>query len=305
MKKLLVLMSLMVFWIGCQQAPTKIYESNPVQIKEEKTDQVIDDVKFTEKTIFIDARSPFEYSLSHLNGSLNVRPEEFTQRELPFLGVLETDRFALTRWLARKGISPESSVVVVGKGPAGKGEEGRVAWNLLLLGVKDVQFASIEHFSLPMSNAEAPPREPVTLWKPDGDTTLEIEKTAFLKVVHAPKTESSVLVLDVRPEGEYLGKSKVFEQTIPDVGGMNIPWTEFFDQKGLVKASVRERLQQVGIATHREIYVISNQGIESAAVTLALRQLGFKKSANFAGGYQELIFSKAKPAKKPAPKKKK
>lgn len=301
--KLWILSAVLFALVGCQQTPTRVYESQPVQVKEGTAE--IKDIRFTSKTIFIDARSPFEYSLSHLNGSMNVRPEEFTQKELPYLGVLETDRFALTRWLARKGISPDSAVVVVGKGLSGKGEEGRVAWNLKLLGVKDVQFASIEHFSLPMSNAEAPPREPVTLWKPEGDDTLEVVRADFLAVVHSPKTNpSSALILDVRSEDEYLGKVKVFEKEVPDVGGMNIPWTEFFDAQGLVKTSVKDRLAAVGVQTDRRLLVISNQGVESAAVTLALRKLGYNRATNFAGGYQELVFA-GKPAKKPSPKKRK
>jgi 3-mercaptopyruvate sulfurtransferase SseA len=45
----------------------------------------------------------------------------------------------------------------------------------------------------------------------------------------------------------------------------------------------------VGITENKEIFVIGNQGIESAAVTLALRDLGYKLAANYAGGYVELL----------------
>ena len=45
--------------------------------------------------------------------------------------------------LARAGIAPDSSVVVLGRGLQGEGEEGRIAWMLAYLGVPNIQFANI------------------------------------------------------------------------------------------------------------------------------------------------------------------
>jgi thiosulfate/3-mercaptopyruvate sulfurtransferase len=275
---------------ACQQKPTKAFETVPVTVKSEAASAKAD-LEISERTIILDARSPFDFSVAHLNGSINVRPEDFTQREDVLAGLLEKDLFFHARRLARMGISPESHVIVVGKGPMGRGEEGRVAWTLRYLGIPNVQFVAIDFFSMPLTNAEAPPRENVPIWKPELNDSLIVNRTDFLKAVVQPhKAPSKAMIVDVREESEYLGKrnSGAYGKA-PDLGAVNVPWTQFFTSKGIVNPSIKDRLQSVGITADKNIYVISNIGVESAAVTLALRDLGYSQAANYAGGYVELI----------------
>lgn len=279
---------------ACQQKPTKVFQTVPTQIKNESASGA-SALVITEQTVIVDARPSFEYAISHLNGAINLRPEEFNQQEQAFRGVLDVDKFFHARKLARLGIGPDTPVIVVGRGLRGNGEEGRVAWTLKVFGLKNVNFSSLDFFSLPLTTAEAPPKTPVPMWKPEVDETLVVEKAEFLKAVHIPSTAlSRPLVIDVRSAEEYLGKAKVFNQPVPDLAAINIPWNEFFDDKGLVKFAMQERLNSVGISKDRMVYVISNKGIESAAVTLALRELSYNQAANFSGGYQELIFGGTK-----------
>lgn len=291
MRNLIVLILSFVFWVGCQQAPTKVYQSQPVTAKGGSSEIMI-----TDQTVIIDARPAFEYTVAHLNGSIHLRPEDFTQKETPFQGLLDPDHFALARRLARLGITPDTPVVVVGRGLEGKGEEGRMAWTLKFLGVKDVRFADIEYFSLPLSTAEAPPRAHAPIWKPVVDESLEVSKAEVQNVMKTVKrpNEPRTVIIDVRPSEEYLGKTAKAKTATIDIGAINIPWTEFFTPKGLVHETVRSKLESVGITTDREIIVIANQGVESAAVTLALRELGYKKAANFSGGYVLLNSKKSK-----------
>jgi thiosulfate/3-mercaptopyruvate sulfurtransferase len=189
--------------LGCQQTPTKVYQQVPTSAK--GADPLA--IAITDKTVIVDARPAFEYSVSHLNGAINLRSEDFTQRETPFLGLLELDLFQLTRYLGRIGIGPNTPVVVVGRGPQGAGEEGRVAWTLKYLGVKDVKFASIDHFSLPLTSAEAPPKASVTIWKPEVDESLQISKDDFVAEMKKPRTTADApVIIDVRSSEEYLGK---------------------------------------------------------------------------------------------------
>lgn len=280
----------MIFAVGCQQAPTKVYQSTPTQVKNIGTSEI----PIMEQTVIVDARPAFDYSVSHINGSIPLRPEDFTQREEKFRGLLEGDHFALARRLARLGMSPETPVVVVGRGLQGKGEEGRVAWTLKRLGLKNVRFAAIDYFSIPLSNAEAPPKANVTIWKPEEDESLEVSRKDFVQAFTKPRlTNDSPIIIDVRPSDEYLGKvSSHLVKAPPDIGAINIPWTEFFRQNGLRNESVKSKLESIGVTSNRVIYVVSNQGIESAAVTMALREMGYNKAANFAGGYVELMAGK-------------
>lgn len=292
MKFLILILLSIGFLVGCKQAPTKVYQSVPTQVKESEAK----DIKITDKTVIVDARPAFEYTVAHLNGAINLRPEDFTQKEAPFFGYLDKDTFGLARYLASKGISPETPVVVVGRGLKGQGEEGRVAWTLKYLGVKDVRFASIDYFSMPLTSAEAPPREPTTIWKPDMDESLQVSRSEWIQAMKMPRVDmASPVLMDVRSAEEYLGKvSSKSQKSPPDVGAINVPWTEFFQKNGLVNETVKVRLQEVGITPERKIFVIANKGIESAAVTMALRELGFSKAANYAGGYVELMVSPIK-----------
>lgn len=281
-----------LFMVACQQAPTKVYQTSPTQTKEGAGKG---EIQLSPQTVIVDARPAFEYSVSHLNGSILLRPEDFNQKEEKFRGLLDLDHFTLARRLARLGIGPETPVVVVGRGVQGHGEEGRVAWTFKRLGLHNVRFAAIDYFSIPLSSAEAPPRENVAIWKPEEDESLEVTRTDFLKAVVKPKSPAvgPIVIIDVRPSEEYLGKvSSSQVKTPPDIGAVNIPWTHFFRQNGLLNESVKSKLEAIGITTDKTIYVVANQGQESAAVTLALREMGYAKAANFAGGYVELMAGK-------------
>lgn len=291
--RLLVLIVFGLYLAGCAQSPTKVYDQRPVK------EVIKNEIAITEETIFIDARAPFDYTTSHFQGALPLRYEEMSQQEKPFLGLLDLDLFAITRRLARMGIAPDSQIVVVGKGLQGQGEEGRVAWTLRYLGIKNVRFASMEAFSMPLTTAEAPPLKPKAIWRPELDETLFVTSAEFLKGMVIPKTSSDApFIVDVRPSEDYLGKSKgSLSKTVPDVGAINIPWKEFFDSQGFVNRSMKEKLNSVSVTSDRLIYVISDQGVESAAVTMALRELGFSRAGNVAGGYLELV-SRAGKSKK-------
>lgn len=286
MKKL-SLISFLIF-LGCAQGPTKVYQSSPVQISEVKVAGELGEILITENTVIVDARPAFEYSLAHLSGAIGLRPEDFNQKEKAFLGQLDKDLYFHTRRLARLGISQETPVVVVGRGVKGAGEEGRVAWTLKYLGVKNVRFTSIDYFKLPLISAESEPRKPEALWKPQEDASLVVNRKTFLNA--SMKPQANTVIIDARPTQEYLGKVKTEHvQSAPDIGAINIPWTEFFDVQGMTNTKIKEKLQSVSITPDKTIYVIGNYGIESAAVTMALRELGYSKAANFAGGYLELI----------------
>jgi thiosulfate/3-mercaptopyruvate sulfurtransferase len=281
MKSLTILLLLLS---ACQNAPTKIYGVSPMHKR--NGEQIASHV------IVIDARPAFEYSMAHIPGSLNMRWEEFAQREEPFKGLLEHDLYFHARRLARYGIQPQSEILVVGRGEKGEGEEGRLAWTFRVLGIEKVNFATIDSYTVRLTKEESPPPKAVSIWKPKIQNDLIVDRQTFLNKVMKPKnTPDYPLVIDVRREAEYLGKdtSSYYSKNAPDFGGINIPWFEFFESSGDVKQAIVQRLQSVGIHPQNLIYVIDEKGVRSAAVTLALRSLGYQRASNFAGGYMELV----------------
>ncbi|MBC7371424.1 MAG: rhodanese-like domain-containing protein [Bdellovibrionaceae bacterium] len=55
---------------------------------------------------------------------------------------------------------------------------------------------------------------------------------------------------------------------------------------------VVKALNEAGVTQMTEVYLISNHGVRSAAVTWALRKLGYANTRNFAGGYEQVIFKR-------------
>lgn len=281
--------------ISCQIQPTKVFESSQTQAKGDRAGTTNlarpSRVKLDLLTLIVDARPAFDFALSHINGSIPLRPEDFTQKDFPFFGELEKDHFALTRYLARKGISQDTPVIVVGRGLKGEGEEGRVAWTLRYLGVKNVRSMSIDYFSIPLSTQEAPPREAEIIWKPEIREDLSVDLARAQEIIRErQKNNPAWVVIDVRSSSEYLGKDlKKLPQASPDIGAINIPWNEFFDSEGFADSRMQQKLKEIGIEQRQGLLLISNQGIRSAAVLMALRDLGFSNATHFPGGYMELM----------------
>jgi len=283
MRFILILFIFLPF-IGCQSPPTKVFESG--QGAEKSGEKIPRDV------LVIDARPAFEYAISHLPGSLNMRWEDLAQKTEPYKGLLEKDLYFHARRLARYGISPKRKILMIGRGHQGKGEEGRLAWTFRVMGITNVTTKSIDAFSVPLTKQESPPFESVPIWKPELDLSLVVEKDVFLKDIMRPHgSKDYPVVIDVRSEAEYLGKdtSSYYSTNAPDLNAINIPFTEFLSEQGEVQPSIKEKLEAVGITSQRKIYVIDELGVRSAAVTLALREIGYTRAANFAGGYMYLM----------------
>ncbi len=278
------------FFTACTLAPTRLQNSDVILEKKTLLPQQQD-------LIFIDARPRLDYSMGHVPGSISLRWEEFSQTKEPYRGLLDTDYFGLARMLARKGISPEKKVIILGRGPAGLGEDGRLAWTLMTLGILDVEIHHANEWIMSPSTQESYSAGPAaSIWRPSVDESLFISKEEFLKkATSARDSLKDPLFLDVRSEKEYLKKEgPAWTQKIPDIAAVNIPWEHFFDSKGRVLAGASaqawvKHLKDLGWSQDREVIVLSHHGVRSAAVVFALRKMGFSKARNMSGGYYEWV----------------
>lgn len=284
--------SLALVWLitACQTTPTKVYETSTADIlpliKGAREPLTIDS-----DTVVLDARIPFDFAMAHIPGAINIQWQEFTQSRGAYPGLLQKDLFALTRRLARLGITTDSKVVVVGPGPTGQGEEGRLAWTLYYLGIKNVHFASLSYFKTRLTNEQnSPPREPATIWKPRVRSSVMATRDEVLKAIASP---GEIKLIDVRSHQEYFKKQGLgLGYSEPDLQALNIEWKEFFTPDGRPNLAIRERLMGVGIKPKDRVILISNQGVRSAAVTMALLAMGYEGAANYAGGFKELVSQK-------------
>ena len=279
--------------VACQTQPTKVTET-PIISFDKLSQQMAAPMKITKDMVVVDVRSFFDYTMAHIPNSINLSWEEFSQVEGAAPGLLKKDLALLTRHLALKGIGPESRVLVVGKGLHGQGEEGRMAWTLFYLGVPQVQIAGIENFYKMLTNVKSTPLKNVKPWQPKtADVVLTSRNELLNAAMNPPKTVTQKIhILDVRSKKEYFHrKGKEFGKSYqtPNMKMMHIQWKEFFSANGQVQFNLKNKLLGVGVGINDRILVISNKGIRSGAVTIALLAMGFKRAANYTGGYIQLL----------------
>ena len=258
-------------------------------------------VEITKETVVIDARPAFDYSTGHIPRSVPMNWSDFTEPEPAQRGIIQHDTFGAARRLARSGITPASKVVVVGRGRAGGGEEGRVAWMLAYLGVPNVQFAALETLKPRLTNTpEANATESAAIWKPELNEGLNATKEEFLFVINSRGVDKAIAfagraptrykLIDVRSEKAYLGSEGLaLTKRVPNMDAINIPWTQFFTADFRANLATLEKLKAMGWGAGDRMIVLDDNGVASAAVVMVLKSYGFKDVANYSGGLQDLI----------------
>ena len=171
LKSAQILLLSLIFSLGCQQKPTQVVSSKNVHVKDHRKGNLI-----TDETVILDARNPFEFNANRITGSINVQWSDFTQHQPEVRGVLDSDLFGIARRLALWGIDPNTSVLVIGKGIEGNGEDGRIAWMLSHLGIKKIQIAKFDLFRgrvNSMTEAEPTPKNK-EVWMPSDADLSEL-----------------------------------------------------------------------------------------------------------------------------------
>lgn len=263
--------------IGCQTklSPTKTYVSPEIRVHPENL--------LRADTVILDARPRFDFELGHLPKAIALDPADFAKKKAPYEGELEEDMFFHARRLSRLGISPKTPVLVIGKGPLGKAEEGRLAFILTYLGVQDVVFSSQEIFRTPLVREPAPPLENVEVWKPVLQSQL-LSDQKELRIL-GQKNSTFPSIIDVRNEKDYLHeKNHVYN-------AINIPWEQFIATNGTPNLALKERLKQLGLGDDQRVVVIGNDGNTGALAAFVLYKMGFTKVGLFAGGYRSIVGS--------------
>jgi thiosulfate/3-mercaptopyruvate sulfurtransferase len=303
-----LLLAILFTSLACVTTPqeTVVLENPDRQVEDRMARAVITPVQINPNTIVIDSRSPFDYSLAHIPRSISMQWSNFTQPVPEQRGLLLPDLFSISRRLAAMGISPSSHVVVIGSGQQGNGEEGRIAWMLAYLGVVNVQFTAMDALKARMVNTvESNPFPGVPVWKPNTIESLHVSRSELLNAlnkrglfkpipVSGQKDLVQYRIIDVRSEAAYLGKEGLGKDVhVPNMGAVNIPWRDFFDQGMRPKNSVSKKIRLVGIHQDDRIIVLDEDGVASGAVTMALRGLGFHRAGHYAGGLKDLLASGA------------
>ncbi len=293
---------------ACAVEPTKVQVHSPRQITTPRV-QGLADLKLDDKTIIVDARPSFLYSMSHVPQSISLQWDDFSQEAPAQKGVLQSDLDSVARRLARLGIARESKVIIVGNGDHGSGQEGRLAWMLSYLGVKDVDFVDILALKGKLDHIDIEPS--LTGAGSQKYKTVEDEIAAHARA-QAAQVNSSLKpvpswtpVLDdslLATRNEVLSKQarfidvrtrpRSFDQIPMSV--IHISWKSFLTPEGRPNAKVEALLESKHISKDQRIILIDDQGLASGEVTMVLRQLGYSRAANYSGGWNDLASSLTK-----------
>lgn len=299
MKYFILALALML--TSCGHKATKGTSESPVVAKKESQK-----AKVTGDTVILDVRPAFDFNMAHLPGSINVVWEDFSRRPPDARGLIEKDLHPIARRLALIGVDPQTPVLIVGKGLAGKGEEGRVAWTLESLGVQNIQIANVEDFRERRESKESKNKN---FWTPQLNESLviswaelrsKIEGTSYpqtkarrkaLGAVPLPVKDENYVVIDVRSKEEF-SIDNLNKRTPRAFRFENIDWREFYTENMDPNPAMVKLLNDKGITQMTEVILISNHGVRSGAVTWALQKLGYKKARNYAAGYEQVRFNK-------------
>lgn len=233
----------------------------------------------------IDARDAESYQAGHIEGAINVPWQTFSDMEGkagdPDWGTLLPAE-DIGRNLGELGVDVSKTIVVYAD-PNGWGEDGRVVWSLLSVGLENAR----------MLDGGWP------AWKAsDGQTSTEAVKLPVTTVEVASSLDAdlnitteelssnldNLVVIDARNTKEYEGATDYGEARgghIP--GANNIPFPTLFSDEGTLKsdADLEALFADAGIEKDDQIAVYCTKGIRSGYMTLVLRMLGYSGARNY------------------------
>lgn len=279
---------LLLLMTACQMTPTKVGESSRREFSL-LVDKTKKPLVITEGTVVLDARSSFDYGLNRVENSLHLSWESLAENSQT--GEVLRDKRKLATRLSLLGLQPTTSVVAVGYGLNGKGEEGRLAWTLLYLGFQDVQVAAIELLRNNLTQKPTPPPQNVPVWPVNPREGLQIGLKEFEELAANPKLrrEKKIFFVDVRSQSEYFNKTPTKRGPAPDLNALNIEWKEFYTAMGRPNPAIAAKLLQLGIAPTDRVIIFSEKGVRSGAAAYALLALGFTRVQNFTGGWNQFL----------------
>ncbi|EPG64600.1 sulfurtransferase [Leptospira wolffii] len=236
--------------------------------------------------ILIDAREGI--TLPSLPKSISLGWQEISRKDSPFAGNLLPDSEAKAV-LAKKGILPNTVLLVYGDPTGGWGEEGRIVWSLRTLGfsksfIIDGGYAALKK----ASNSSVPDRSDI-LAKIRNSSSEQKKWGVDQNFVSAKLADKNTVFIDTREEREYLGETPYGESK-----GGHLPkakwiyYRNFLDKEGflLPDSKILAKLHELGISKDKTVVSYCTGGVRSGWMTSVLASLGYD-AKNYAGSMWE------------------
>jgi thiosulfate/3-mercaptopyruvate sulfurtransferase len=236
------------------------------------------------RPLVLDLRPPEAYAAGHVPGALHL--------DLWGLSLTDTDPAPLNAFswmiehvLAIHGVS--STPVVVYDDQSGI-RAARAFWFFEYFGhpsvrVLDGGFSAWSREQLPTTRDASPP--PKSEWT----GRREARTLATWRDVNAALSNSDVVILDTRSDGEYCGTTVRAKRGGAIPGAVHVEWTRNLTPEGDYKpaAELQQMYDEAGVGKDREVITYCQGGYRAAHSYLALRLLGYPRVRNYIGSWKE------------------
>ena len=241
-----------------------------------------------EKTVFIDTRSSFKFTLGHIPGAVRLSWTDYTRTVNGAQGI-SIPLADIQNKLPRE-IKSAKFHVVYGEGANGWGEEGRVLWMLESLGYKNISYLDggyaswdkAEPIVSAFENREC--NDPMERFQP-------LRSEPLFRFDALLKNKDKVTFIDVRLPEEYSGATphgSKYGGHLPNA--VNIPLKRLFTTKGLIlkKEELIQSLKRSGIDLKKPMVTYCTGGVRSALFYWIVRhRAGFPDTFNYDGSWWE------------------
>lgn len=236
--------------------------------------------------ILIDAREGI--TLRSLPKSISLGWQEISRKDSPFVGNLLPDSEAKTV-LAKKGILPNTVLLVYGDPTGGWGEEGRIVWSLRTLGFSKSFIIDGGYAALKKASSSSVPDRSDILAKIRNSSSEQKKWDVDRNFVSAKLGDKNTVFIDTREEREYLGETPYGESK-----GGHLPkakwiyYRNFLDKEGflLPDSKILAKLHELGISKDKTVVSYCTGGVRSGWMTSVLASLGYD-AKNYAGSMWE------------------
>ena len=253
-------------------------EARPVFIKAQQVESLL-----SRDACVLDARGPSATG-PFITGAITVNWKDVRA------GLLRDGRLTTfdkaRAYYEKQGVRASHPVVVYGAGYDGWGEEGRIWWDLVILGHPEVYIldggikawlsyrGSTSNSAPHASKGRFPAKEERLNLRLDHRDVLRLSNTRGV-------------ILDVRTLGEYQGQTPYYSPRgghIP--GAVHLHWKDLLELSGELRPEVelRDLITSAGVRSDRRVATYCTGGVRSAFVVAVLTHLGFL-AANYDGSW--------------------
>jgi hypothetical protein len=230
----------------------------------------------------IDARSRDAWLKSHIPGAVSIAWDQFSQPGAASRGTPRIEPQIVADDLAHLGISPKDTIYIYGKGVYGRGNEGRLAWDLYGLGFQKIfltDYAQAQAWWNGTLARGSQDVKPGKKWKVKKQTDLHLPLTTYRKEFGKKK----YLLIAIRPQGTNIVFPGVFQNT-----EIKFSLSDFADDGKVVRKTIDEWIAAKGYPSTITLLPISIAGLSSAYAVLKLKSWGYNTKLIAEGYSSEL-----------------